>query len=78
MDLSFSGDAKSYNRNVFSGYYRVMTISNKIDKAKFTQKINLVRYDDSHDFMVGPPSSPTTPITNSQPNPDLGEAPQGS
>ena len=60
LDLAFAGDSKSYNRNVFSGYYRVVSISNKIDKAKFTQKLSMVRYDGSHDFTLGPPSTATS------------------
>jgi len=59
LDLSFQGDATNYRRNVFSGQYRVITVVNKFDKALFTQQLNLVRYDDSHNYTINTEQSKT-------------------
>jgi hypothetical protein len=48
LDLAFEGDAINYRRNVYSGQYRVIEVTNKFDKALFTQQLTLFRYDDSH------------------------------
>jgi hypothetical protein len=59
LDLSFQGNATNYRRNVFSGQYRVITVTNKFDKALFTQQLNLVRYDDSHNYTINTVQSKT-------------------
>lgn len=59
LDLAFKGDATNYRRNVFSGQYRVITVTNKFDKALFTQQLNLIRYDDSHNYTINTSQSNT-------------------
>ena len=51
LDLSFnSTDTQTYSRNIFSGLYRVIKVENKIDKGLFTQKLEMIRYTDTHNF----------------------------
>jgi hypothetical protein len=52
LELSYKGDAINYKRNVFSGQYRIITVSNKFDHGSFTQHLNLIRYDDSHNYTI--------------------------
>ena len=64
LDLAFNGSVE-YHRNVFSGQYHIVTVTNKFDHAAFTQELNLIRFDDSHDSTVstGGSNSDTTPTT---------------
>lgn len=38
-----------YHRNVFSGFFRVLVINNKINGGIFSQELECIRYDDSHE-----------------------------
>lgn len=55
-------DEKSYKRNIFSGNYRILEVTNKISKGIFTQELQTIRYDDSHDLEILFP----TPLTQNQ------------
>jgi hypothetical protein len=77
LDLAFQGDAVNYRRNVFSGQYRVLTVINKFDKALFTQQLNLVRFDDSHNMTVNTNQSKTQNTNQtSQATPATTQAPE--
>jgi len=49
IDIS---DTTTYKRNIFSGYFRVLKVTTKINKGLFTQELEVVRVDDSHDFQI--------------------------
>jgi len=46
LDLT---DKVQYKRNMFSGYFRVLTASNKINHGVFTQELQAIRFNDSHE-----------------------------
>jgi hypothetical protein len=52
LDLAFNGDPSNYKRNVFSGPYRILQVTNKFTRGHFTQQLNCIRYN-SRDFIVG-------------------------
>ena len=64
LDLAFQGNAINYQRNIFSGHYRVLQIANKFDKGLFTQHLSMIRYDDSHNYTVNPEIAKV--VTNSE------------
>lgn len=64
LDLAFQGDATNYKRNVFSGQYRILQVTNKFNKGTFTQELQCVRYN-SRDFTIGSTSGTTTGTTTS-------------
>lgn len=49
----------SYKRNVFSGNFRILEITNKISKGIFTQELQTIRYDDSHELEIIAPKQLT-------------------
>jgi len=53
-----------YHRNVFSGYFRVLEITNKIANGVFTQELQCIRFDDSHEINL---ISAATPVSVSSP-----------
>jgi hypothetical protein len=50
LDLSFEGSPINYKRNVFSGQYKIFSVTNKFNRALFTQQISMYRYVDHHNF----------------------------
>jgi hypothetical protein len=65
LDLAFDGDIVSYDRNVFSGQYRILQVTNKFNKGWFTQQIDCIRFN-SKDFTVGSNSTTTAVVSAHQ------------
>jgi hypothetical protein len=51
---------EAYRRNVFSGYYRVLVVTNKIHNAVFSQELECVRPNGNDDLTVQPATQAST------------------
>jgi len=52
----------SFRRNVFSGQFKIIDVNNKINKGIFTQELQLIRINDSHNLEIVAPK----PLTQYQ------------
>jgi len=54
MQTVYQKDTVAYSQSVFSGLYRIVSVTNKFSKGQFTQQLEMYRFNDSHDFDFAP------------------------
>jgi hypothetical protein len=65
MNIYTSQSSPQFKRNVFSGFYSVISVSNMFRQGRFTQQLQARRFDDSQTYNVTQSNtSPTAPNNN--------------